>query len=159
MKISIITVSYNAVATIEDTIHSVLNQSCANLEYVIVDGGSNDGTLDIIEKYRDKIARIISEKDDGIYYGMNKGIAACSGDYIGILNADDVYYNDSIVEQVASSLSNSKTDSLYGDLLYVQEDNLEKVTRTWNAGKFNKSNFLMGWMPPHPTFFVCSGRG
>ena len=157
MKISIITVSYNAVTTIEETIQSVLNQSYQHIEYVIIDGGSSDGTQAIIEKYADKIAFHVSEPDGGIYFGMNKGIAACTGDYIGILNADDVYASNGIISKVVELLQTSKSSTLYGDLDYVAEDNLDDVVRKWISGSFNRKSFLMGWMPPHPTFFVQKG--
>jgi len=157
VKISIITVSYNAVTTIEETIQSVLNQSYQHIEYVIIDGGSSDGTQAIIEKYADKIAFHVSEPDGGIYFGMNKGIAACTGDYIGILNADDVYASNGIISKVVELLQTSKSSTLYGDLDYVAEDNLDDVVRKWISGSFNRKSFLMGWMPPHPTFFVQKG--
>ena len=154
MKISIITVSYNAVATIEDTIQSVLNQSYKNIEYVIIDGGSSDGTQAIIEKYSDKISYYVSEPDGGIYFGMNKGVTACKGDFIGILNADDVYASKTVISNVAELLQTAKTDTLYGDLEYVTEQNLNVVVRKWISGSFERKKFLRGWMPPHPTFFV-----
>lgn len=154
MKISIITVSYNAVTTIEETINSVLNQSYQNIEYVIIDGSSSDGTQAIIEKYADRIAYCISEPDGGIYLGMNKGIAACTGDYIGILNADDVYASTAVIFDVVELLQTSKAKTLYGDLEYVSEQDLNDVVRKWDSGSFNHNKFLIGWMPPHPTFFV-----
>ena len=154
MKISIITVGYNAAATIEETMQSVFHQSYGNIEYVIIDGGSSEGTLEIVERYSDKIAHYVSEPDGGIYFGMNKGIAACSGDYIGILNADDVYASKEVLSEVAELLKASSADTLYGDLEYVAEDNLQKVVRKWVSGNFQSNKFLSGWMPPHPTFFV-----
>ncbi len=157
MKISIITVTYNAVTTIEETIQSVLNQSYQHIEYIIIDGGSSDGTEAIIEKYADKIAYHVSEPDGGIYFGMNKGVAACTGDYIGILNADDVYASNGIISKVVELLQTSKSSTLYGDLDYVAEDNLDDVVRKWISGSFNRKSFLRGWMPPHPTFFVQKG--
>lgn len=154
MKISIVTVAYNASKTIEQTIQSVLGQTYSNIEYIVIDGGSSDGTQEIIEKYSDKIAYYSSEKDGGIYFGMNKGVEKCSGEYIGLLNADDVYYDSEVIESVAKKLVESKTDALYGDLLYVEETDLSKVVRRWISGKYDRRNFLKGWMPPHPTFFI-----
>lgn len=154
MKISIITVSFNAESTIEDTIRSVIGQTYTDVEYIIIDGGSTDATLAIIDKYREQISLVVSEPDKGIYDGMNKGIARATGDYIGILNADDVYVDHSVIEEVVDVLSAEKTDTLYADLNYVQQDDLSKVVRVWKSGKFNHSSFLQGWMPPHPTFFV-----
>jgi glycosyltransferase involved in cell wall biosynthesis len=154
VKISIITVSYNAAATIEDTIQSVLNQSYKNIEYVIIDGGSSDGTQAIIEKYSDRISYYVSEPDGGIYFGMNKGVIACTGDFIGILNADDVYASKTVISDVVELLQTAKTNTLYGDLEYVTEKNLNVVLRKWTSGIFERKKFLRGWMPPHPTFFV-----
>ncbi len=154
MKISIVTVAYNASKTIEQTIQSLLGQTYSNIEYIVIDGGSSDGTQEIIEKYSDKIAYYSSEKDGGIYFGMNKGVEKCSGEYIGLLNADDVYYDSEVIESVVKKLLESKTDALYGDLLYVDATDLSKVVRRWISGKYDRRNFLKGWMPPHPTFFI-----
>lgn len=154
MKISLITVSYNSDETIEETIQSVLSQVNVDLEYIIIDGGSNDGTLAIIDKYKDKIDILISEKDNGIYDGMNKGLQAATGDVIGILNSDDVFASNSVLEQVGSAFKESKADALYGDLVYVDRFDLEKVKRKWISGNYTKGDFKKGWMPPHPTFYV-----
>lgn len=154
MKVSIITVCYNAASTIEDTIQSVLGQTYGNIEYVIIDGGSSDGTQSIIEKYRDKIDYYQSEPDGGIYFGMNKGISACTGDFVGILNADDIYASKDVLETVVNCIKTENVNSVYGDLVYVSETDLNKVVRTWVSGNYYRNSFLKGWMPPHPTFFV-----
>jgi glycosyltransferase involved in cell wall biosynthesis len=154
VKVSIITISYNAVDTLEDTILSVISQTYADLEYIVIDGASTDGSLDVIDKYRDKIDRVISEPDEGIYFAMNKGVNMATGDVIAILNADDTYASADIITKVVSRLSESNTDSLYGDLHYVDRNRAENVVRRWKAGKFVRSFFLKGWMVPHPTFFV-----
>lgn len=154
MKCSIITVSYNAVNTIEDTINSVISQSYQDIEYIIIDGNSADGTIDIIKKYEHKISKWISEKDNGIYDAMNKGIQFASGDIIGILNADDIYADNTIVEKIIKEFYNSNADALYGDLKYVLQTDLNKTIRYWKSGSYKEGKFLMGWMPPHPTFFV-----
>ena len=151
--ISVITVSFNSAATIEDTIKSVLCQTYKDLEYIIVDGGSTDGTIDIIKKYGDRISRWVSEKDRGIYDAMNKGISMATGDVIGFLNADDFYAGSSILSKVAGILDNTGADSCYGDLLYVDPVNAE-VKRYWKSGEYDPRLFYNGWMPPHPTFFV-----
>ena len=153
MKISIITCSYNAVNTIEDTIKSVLFQKDADIEYIVIDGLSSDGTIDIIKKYADKIYKFISEKDSGIYNAMNKGIKLAKGDIIGFLNADDVYFNEKVINEVVKVFENEKVDSVYGDLIYVSEDN-NKIKRYWKSEDFNINNFRKGWMPPHPSFFA-----
>ncbi|HKK40644.1 MAG TPA: glycosyltransferase family 2 protein [Cryomorphaceae bacterium] len=154
MKVSVITISYNAADTLEDTILSVVNQTYDDLEYIVIDGASADGSLEIIEKYRDKIQHFVSEPDEGIYFAMNKGIEMATGDVIAILNADDTYAADDIIEKVVSHLSEAGTDSLYGDLHYVDRLGAGNVVRRWKAGKFVRSFFLKGWMVPHPTFFV-----
>lgn len=154
MKISLITVSYNSDETIEETIQSVLSQVNVDLEYIIIDGGSTDGTLAIIDKYKDKIDILISEKDNGIYDGMNKGLQAATGDVIGILNSDDVFASNSVLEQVGNTFKESKADALYGDLVYVDRFDLDIVKRKWVSGIYRKGDFKKGWMPPHPTFYV-----
>lgn len=154
MKISIITVSLNSVNTIEDCIISVVNQSYKNIEYIIIDGGSIDGTLDIIKKYESKISFWISEKDYGIYDAMNKGINSATGGIVGIINSDDFYANWSVIKEIVEFMSKEKVDSCYGDLTYVDRKNTNKIIRFWKSGKFRKSKFKIGWMPPHPTFFV-----
>ncbi len=153
MKISIITCSYNAANTIKETINSVLCQKDADIEYIIIDGLSNDGTADIIEKYSDKIYKFLSEKDSGIYNAMNKGIRLSKGDIVGFLNADDVYFDETIISKIVKIFEDKKADSVYGDLIYVAGNN-NKTKRYWKSGGFNVNNFKRGWMPPHPAFFV-----
>ena len=154
MKLSIITVSYNAVETIEDTINSVLSQDHKDVEYIIIDGASTDGTCDIINKYQDQLSVIVSEKDDGIYDAMNKGIALCRGEVIGILNADDVYAEDQTLSNVMDAFRTHNSDAVYGDLEYVSKADLSKVIRYWRSRDHNNGDFKKGWMPPHPTFFL-----
>jgi glycosyltransferase involved in cell wall biosynthesis len=153
MKVSIITICYNSVSTLEATIQSVLQQDYPHLEYIIIDGASNDGTLDIIEKYRSQIATVVSEKDKGIYDAMNKGLSCATGDLIGILNSDDTYAYSSVISDIVQQLGNA--DSIYADLQYVDAES-GQVKRNWISGAFERKNFLLGWMPPHPTFFVRS---
>ena len=154
MKISIITVSYNSLKTIEETIISVLGQDYANLEYIIVDGESTDGTLDVVRKYQDKIDIIVSEKDSGLYDALNKGIALATGDAVGILHSDDVFDSPFVVSQVVEGYRKSNADVVYGNLLYVDRYCLGRVVRNWIAGPYKKQAFEKGWMPPHPTFFA-----
>ncbi len=153
-KISIITVTYNSAQTLEQTIQTVLAQTYPNVEYIIVDGKSIDNTLAVIEKYRDRIATVVSEKDDGLYHALNKGIALATGDIIGILHADDFYIDNSVLTKVAETFTSKKADAVYADLYYVDKDNTDKIVRTWRSGEYKTANFLWGWMPPHPTFFV-----
>jgi glycosyltransferase involved in cell wall biosynthesis len=154
MKVSIITVCYNSASTIETTIQSVINQCYDNIEYIIVDGKSTDDTMHIIEKYKSKISKIVSEKDEGIYFAINKGIALSSGEIIGILHADDFYANRNIISRVVLGFKENNSDTLYGDLQYVDKENTEKIKRDWKSGIYSPGVFLKGWMPPHPTFFV-----
>lgn len=154
MKISIITVSYNSAKTIEDTIQCVLNQTYADIEYIVVDGASKDATPAIIDRHKDRISKVIIEPDYGIYDAMNKGIRSATGDVIGFLNADDNYVGNKVIERVAQAFIQTDADSVYGDLCYVSEDDTNNVIRFWRAGKCTEKSFLNGWMPPHPTFFV-----
>ena len=152
MKISIITVCYNAEDTISDTIESVLSQDYKDVEYIIVDGKSTDRTLEIIQSIKNGI-KLISEKDQGIYDAMNKGINTASGDVIGILNADDVYKNSQVLTEVMDAFK-ANVSIVYGDIEYVKYNDLSKVVRKWKAGVFRSGKFKWGWMPPHPGFFV-----
>ena len=154
MKVSIITVSYNSAETIEETILSVVNQDYKNIEYIIVDGLSKDNTLDIVNKYKSKIATIVSEKDNGIYDALNKGISLATGDLIGLIHADDMYANNLVISDIVSSLSKSNADAVYADLNYVDRNDTSKIIRKWKSGEYKHGMFFKGWMPPHPTFFV-----
>ena len=153
-KISIITTVFNAASTLPDCLESVRGQNSPKIEHILVDGASTDGTSNIIERYRSGLGKVISEPDNGIYDGMNKGIQLATGDIIGILNADDTYAGPDILSQVAKVFSEKHVDSCYGDLVYVDADDSSKVVRYWRAGDFDPSKFYWGWMPPHPTFFV-----
>ncbi len=153
LKVSIITSSYNSEATIYDTINSVNSQSYSNIEHVFIDGKSQDNSLDIIEKTssRDKI--VISEKDNGIYDAMNKGVNTATGDIIAILNSDDFYSDENVVSDIVKLFEKSGADAVYADLDYITEDK-EKVVRKWRSGNYSDGMFKWGWMPPHPTLFV-----
>lgn len=151
--VSIVTATYNSEKTIRDTLVSVASQDYPHIEHIIVDGLSTDNTLSIVREFP-HVARIISEKDAGIYDAMNKGIMASTGDIVGCLNSDDFYVSDKVLTMVAERLMADKADSLYGDLVYVHPQQTNKILRTWIAGKFHPRKFLFGWMPPHPTFFV-----
>ena len=154
MKISIITVAYNAESTIEGTIRSVAEQDYPDIEYLIIDGASKDRTLEICDQHKDSITTLVSEPDKGIYDAMNKGLARATGDYIGILNADDLYAGPGVISAVVKQLQETGADSLYGDLVMVDPENLDKVVRYYSANNFQLKRFEKGDMPPHPTFFV-----
>lgn len=153
-KVSVITVCFNSSKTIRDTIESVLGQDYENIEYIVVDGGSTDGTMDIVRKYGHKISHVISEPDKGIYDAMNKGVRVSSGDIVGMLNSDDIYLDASVISDVVNQFDVSKADSVYADLAIVDKRNINKVVRFCSSKNFSVSRLRWGWMVPHPTFFV-----
>jgi glycosyltransferase involved in cell wall biosynthesis len=153
LKISIITAVRNGAETLRGCIESVQKQTVP-AEHIIVDGASTDGTLDIVAEYRSYIAQVISEPDRGIYDAMNKGISMATGEVIGTLNASDFYAHEGVIAKVAKVFENEKIDSCYGDLVYVDSDDMSRVIRLWRSGLFSDQSFFWGWMPPHPTFFV-----
>lgn len=155
LKVSIITVCFNSDRTIRDTLDSVRSQNYANIEHIIVDGDSSDSTMDIVAEYRKWLGPIVSESDRGLYDAMNKGIGMATGDIIGILNSDDFYESDDVIEVVATAfLSDPSLDMLFGDVVFVDPPNLETVTRYYRAGHFRPWKLRFGWMPPHPATFV-----
>lgn len=154
MKISIITVVWNNKMTIRDAINSVLSQTYSNIEYIVIDGGSSDGTVEIVQSYGDKISTFISEKDNGIYDAMNKGLKLATGNIVGILNSDDFYIRDDTIAKVVNIFIENNVESVFADLVYVKPDNLEKVVRYYDSSYFVPDRFAYGWMPAHPTFFV-----
>jgi glycosyltransferase involved in cell wall biosynthesis len=154
MKVSIITVSYNSANHIEDAIESVASQDYDDIEHLIIDGSSTDGTIEILKKHEHDLALWISEPDEGIYDAMNKGISLATGDVIGILNSDDFYFNDKIISKVATAFSDPEIDAVYGDLIFVDPTDLNRTVRTYSSAKWNPTRFARGYMPAHPTFFV-----
>ncbi len=152
--ISIITVCFNSDSTIKNTIDSVLEQKYNNIEYIVIDGGSTDGTVGVVESYGDKISKFISERDNGLYDAMNKGLAIATGEVIGILNSDDFYIDENVISKVMKTFEVKQVDSVFADLVFVKADNLKKVIRYYDSGNFNPDKFAYGWMPAHPTFFV-----
>ena len=153
MKVSIVTATYNSSKTVGDTLTSVQNQIFSSIEHIIVDGNSKDDTLSVLEQFGHR-GPLVSEPDNGIYDAMNKGIKIATGDIVGILNSDDFYPNNEVIQKVVDIFSKTNCEALYGDLLYVDEKNTKKIKRKWIAGPFSKKQFYRGWMPPHPTFFV-----
>jgi len=154
MKVTIITVTFNSAATVEDTLKSVQSQDYGNIEHIIVDGGSSDGTLEILGQYTSGIARIIKGPDKGIYDALNKGIAAATGDVIGVLHSDDVYTDESVISDYVSVFKKENCDAVYSDLYYVARNDTRRIIRRWKSGNYKPGAFLNGWMPPHPTFFA-----
>tara|TARA_B100000508_G_scaffold117757_1_gene97583 strand:+ start:1094 stop:1819 length:726 start_codon:yes stop_codon:yes gene_type:complete len=147
-------VTYNSSTTIEDTVKSVLVQTHPDIEYIIVDGDSTDNTLQKIEPYSDKLSKFVSEKDSGMYDALNKGIKLATGDIIGILNSDDFYTDKFVIEEVVKIFLEEHSDAVYADLQYVDSNHTNKIIRNWKSGNYKPGDFLYGWMPPHPTFFV-----
>lgn len=156
MKISIITATYNSEKHISDCIASVNSQSYKNIEHIFIDGDSKDSTLEIIKSTSKRSTKFVSEPDQGIYDAMNKGIKLATGDIIGILNSDDFYVNNSVIEEIVNVFIEKKVDSIYGNLDFVSPDNPLKVIRQWKSSSFIPGSFSSGWHPPHPTFFVKS---
>lgn len=154
LKISIITVVFNRRDTIADALRSVASQSYGDVEHVVVDGGSSDGTMDVLNAHSDQIDVLISEADRGIYDALNKGIALATGDVVGFLHADDVFSDAMVLSRVAAAFADDAVGAAYGDLVYVHKGDMERVIRYWSAGHFSKSKLSWGWMPPHPTFYV-----
>lgn len=154
MKISVVTITYNSAATLRDTIESVLSQNYQDIEYLIIDGGSTDETIPIIKSFSDDRIKWISEPDKGIYDAMSKGKRMATGDVVGVLNSDDFYPDKEVLHRVADAFSDNNVDAVYGDLKYVDHQDTAKITRNWVSGNYKRENFLRGWMPPHPTFFL-----
>lgn len=154
MKVTIITATYNSEKYLEGCIQSILNQSYKNIEHIIIDGKSTDGTLSIIKKYESVISKWISEKDRGLYDALNTGMSMATGDIVGILNSDDLLASTKIIEDIVTAFQTIPIDSLYGDLEYVEPDDINKVYRLWRGRVYNRNLFKLGWMPAHPTFYV-----
>lgn len=154
MKISIITPTYNSEKTISRTIDSIIAQNYSNLEYIIIDGASNDRTLEIIKDYQAKInIKLISESDGGLYDAMNKGIALATGEIVGILNSDDLFKSDNVLSLVAESFADNKVDAVYGDITYFA-DNEKVIKRYWPSGVYREGNLNNGWTIPHPALYL-----
>jgi glycosyltransferase involved in cell wall biosynthesis len=154
LKVSIITVSFNSAKTIAETIKSVLSQDFPEIEYIIIDGNSSDDTVKIIRQYENRISKWISEKDQGMYDAMNKGIAMATGDVIGILNSDDVYMNSHVISEMMKLLQEKNAQVVFADLILVDQNNDNKVLRYYDSSHFHPDKFRWGWMPAHPTVFV-----
>lgn len=152
--ISIITVCYNSAQTIGASLQSVATQCYEHVEHVIVDGGSTDGTVEVVKDWPHHTIRLLSEPDDGIYDAMNKGLALATGDIVGFLHSDDLYTNEETLSRVAQAFDDPAVDAVYGDLVYVRKEDTNAVVRYWEAGAFDRARFSSGWMPPHPTVFV-----
>lgn len=154
MKISIVTVCYNNTDTIKDTFESIRKQDYENIEYIVKDGGSTDGTVDIIKQNQDIIDSWDSSPDEGIYDAMNKGFKMATGDVFGILNADDILASEDVISTVANKFKTENIDACWGDLEYVKKDDLYSTVRKWKSSDYEVGKFELGWHPPHPTFYA-----
>lgn len=157
-KVSIITVCFNSSATIRETIESVLSQDYSAIEYIIVDGGSTDGTVAIIQEYRDRIQAFVSEPDRGIYDAMNKGIRLATGAIVGMLNSDDIYVDSHVVTELVGAMEQADVDAVFADLLYVDKVDTARVRRYYDSSRWKPSRFRFGWMPAHPTLLIKRER-
>ncbi|MCX6277759.1 MAG: glycosyltransferase family 2 protein [Bacteroidetes bacterium] len=154
MKVSVITISYNSENFIADAIQSVLSQTHPDLEYIIVDGNSQDHTLNIIKSFGAGISKWVSEPDKGLYDALNKGISMATGEVVGFLHSDDFFANNRVIEKVSELFENSRTDSVYGDVQYVDQTDTGKILTNRKSGQFSLLKLKLGWLPPHPTFYV-----
>ena len=154
MKVSIITATYNSEATILDTIRSLESQTYKNIEYIIIDGLSSDNTIELVSSNKVLFPRIFREPDSGIYDALNKGIDHATGDIIGFLHSDDLFAYPNAIKDIVNKFQETKTDAIYADLEYVSKSNLNETIRYWKSGPFDRSKLKLGWMPPHPTFYV-----
>lgn len=160
MKISIITATYNSAATVGDTMRSIMRQTHQDYEVILVDGLSSDNTLSVVNQVftmgggvQTHKLKIISEKDSGIYDAMNKGIRAATGDVIGILNSDDFYTSDDVLETINAVVEKGECDAVYGDIHYVRDEDLTKCVRYYSSAHFSRKKMLRGYMPAHPSFY------
>ena len=157
MKISLITVAYNSAATIRDTVESVLNQTFPDIEYIVVDGFSKDDTASIVKEYEPKFngrLRLINEEDSGLYDAMNKGIQMATGEIVGIINSDDFYHRNNVIETIAKAFEDPAVQATIGDVRFVNPNNLDKTVRYYSSRKFSPWRFRFGFMPAHPSFFT-----
>ena len=154
MKVSIITIVFNKVQEIEQTIQSVINQDYPDIEYILVDGASKDGTLAVIERYKQFLTKFISEADSGIYEAINKGISLASGDIIGLVHAGDMLFNDKVISNIVECFINTDAEIVYGNTMLVDPVSTEKVIRVFEGGEFNPRRFVSGWMPSHSSVYI-----
>lgn len=157
MKITIITVAFNAAQTLAETIQSVASQTHSEIEHIVIDGASTDGTLDIIAKHASSISKIISEPDNGIYDAMNKGLALATGDIVGFLNADDVYTDNGVLARVAGFMTENDLDAVFGDAEFVNPARPARSMRRYRSERFCPERIAWGWMPAHPSLFLRRG--
>ena len=154
LKISVITAVRNRVATVGEALDSVHSQSWPDVEHVVIDGVSTDGTLELLETRRSEIAVLLSERDSGIYDALNKGLKLAKGDVIGLMHSDDVYADEHVLADIAAVFADPEIDAVYGDLDYVAQNDTSRVIRRWRSGEYSRVRLADGWMPPHPTLYL-----
>jgi glycosyltransferase involved in cell wall biosynthesis len=154
MKITVITATYNSISSIRDTYESIASQDYKEIEWIVIDGESTDGTIDYLRSIQHKISKLISEKDNGIYHALNKGLQLATGDIIGFLHSDDVFANEEIISGIAKLFQEQQIGGVYGDLEYISQNKNKDVIRKWKSNDFNSDQIKKGWMPPHPTLFL-----
>ncbi|WP_339097307.1 glycosyltransferase family 2 protein [Pectobacterium brasiliense] len=154
MKVSIITATYNSAKTISDTLKSLNAQTYPDIEYIIIDGGSKDNTLSLIKSSCSRVSVVISEPDKGIYDALNKGILSATGDIVGFLHSDDFFAYPDAVKDIVDAMRESNADAVYGDLNYISSTDNDVIVRKWVSGGFDINKMKLGWMPPHPTFYM-----
>lgn len=154
LKISVITAVHNNRETISAALDSALGQSGVDIELVVIDGGSTDGTLEVLRSYSKRLHVLVSEPDRGIYDALNKGIRCASGDVVGFLHSDDLFAEPGVLSRVAAAFADPGVGAVYGDLVYVAKDNPDQVVRYWRSGVFSRGRLGWGWMPPHPTLYI-----
>lgn len=154
MKVSIITVAYNSAKTIGDTLGSVASQTYGNIEHIVIDGASTDDTMDIVRREGQHVACVVSAKDHGIYDAMNKGLSLATGEIVGFLNSDDIFASPNIIALIAESFLRHPVDGVYGDLVFVDPGNLDRIIRYWQPGPHALGACAKGWMAPHPTLYL-----
>ncbi|HMO60600.1 MAG TPA: glycosyltransferase family 2 protein [Ferruginibacter sp.] len=157
MRVTIITVTHNSATYLQECIDSVVTQTYPDIEHIVVDAASTDGTLDIIKRYDNHITKWVSEKDKGMYDAINKGMRLATGDIIGILNSDDMLASKDVIAGIVKCFQENLVDSVYGDLVYVDKVNTKKVIRYWKGFTYKRYRFRYGWMPAHPTFYFKAG--
>ena len=153
-QISVITAVFNRVETVQQALDSVRAQTWSNVQHIVIDGASRDGTLEVLEQHRASLSVLLSEPDKGIYHALNKGLRLATGDVIGFMHSDDFYADDGVLETVARAFSDPTIDGVYGDLDYVDKHAPDRVIRAWRSGEFSRPRLARGWMPPHPTLFL-----
>ena len=154
MKVSIITTCYNREKTIAQAIESVLNQDYPDIEYIVIDGGSRDDSLKIIRSYGSRISKVVSERDGGMYEAINKGIKMAEGDIVGLLHSDDFLIHNHIISEIVERFKQTAADMVYGDGLFVDADQTDKVIRDWRSGNYRRWKVRLGWLPLHPTVYI-----